>query len=163
MQTTSRKTLGRLIAAIGAACFVVALLISSWQPISQFPNNHPIASQKNVDAKMENFSVIDWGSLPCLVGVTVAIRFNITVQNTGIQNQTGLNVQLKILSNDTATPLENCWYSNDNLTINSKQTGSIEIDYFIDFPTAWGMRDSHQNFSATLTSNGTILDERTLF
>ncbi len=159
----AEQSLGSIISVFGTVCLVLVLLISFWQPLPQF-NPPAILPQKDVDAKIVNFAVIDWGSLPCIVGVIVAIQFNVTVENRGSENLTGLTVHLKILSNDTATPLEGCWYSNYNLTINSGQTVSTEIDFFIDFVNAWTMRDSHQNFSATLiAADGAVLDECRLF
>lgn len=162
----SGKRVGGSIAVAGTVCCIVALLIPYWTQftiVSPPPNDLAFTSQKSIEAKITDFSVIDWGSLPCIIGVTVAIRFNATVQNIGRENLTDLKVSLELLSNDTAKLLDECWYSNYNLTVNSGETDSLEIDYFVDLNTAGAMHSSHQNFSVVLTSNGTVLDKRTLF
>ena len=150
----NKKKLVVIAIIVSIAILVIGLLASIWQ--QPYP-------QKITKAKIIDFTV-DWGSLPPIVGVTMVISFNITVQNIGTENISNLNVDVKMLSNETNTNIEEyLYYYEQNFTLDSGQTTSTKIDFFVDLNAQQQMINSHQNFLATLTSNGTVLDERKLF
>lgn len=148
-----------LFTSIIVLVLVIALFASYW-------NSTTHISKKIVEAKITDFTV-DWGGLPAIVGVTVAISFNVSIKNIGTENISQLNVKLDIVTNDTSSlRIEDnnlYYYDMQNFTLNTGETTSRKIDFFVDLDTQQQMMNSHQNFIATLTSNSTVLDTRQLF
>jgi hypothetical protein len=150
----SRRKILFITVIIGVVALVIGLLASNWQQL------HP---QKITKAKIVGFTV-DWGSLPPIVGTTMAISFNITIKNMGTENISNLNVDVKLLSNQTEDNIHDYLYFYDqNFTVGSGETNSTQVDFFVDLSIQQQMINSHQNFLATLSSNGTLLDEHKLF
>lgn len=82
----------------------------------------------------------------------------------GTENINNLNVNINLLSNQTDDDIQDYLYHYDqNFTVDSGITRSTQVDFFVDLSIQQQMITSHQNFLATLTSNGTVLDERKLF
>ena len=115
--------------------------------------------QPSIEAKITAFT-IDYGSLSPIVGLTMASNFNITIENLGTEEISGLNVTITN-TNDTQNYDYYCW--NQSFTLHQAEVSYIRVELFTGLGSAeWGNL-RYQNFLATLAANGTILDERKLF
>jgi hypothetical protein len=145
------------VVIIALVVLVISLFAFHWNTSIPVP-------KKTVRVEIVDFSITRAG-LPAIVGVTVSISFNLTMRNTGTENISQLNVQLALFNNGTKTVIDesNLFSYPSNFTLNSGETSSKEIVFLVDLITEQQMINSHQNFLATIISNGTVLDERTLF
>jgi hypothetical protein len=141
------------IAAIIVTLLIAAALLST-QNLTPTPK---------IAANITDFSV-DWGSTATIVGVTTAITFNITIQNTGTTNLTNLNINLALLNNQTKPINPDTLYPQQvNFTLTTGETKSTQIDYFINLDNRQHAMQTHQNYQATLTTNNTTLAQRKLY
>ena len=70
------------------------------------------------------------------------------------------------IANDNKTNPDNYSYSNSsdyNFSLALAQSKIIKVYIIADMIRTMEYRDTHQNFLATLTCNGTILDEHKLY
>jgi hypothetical protein len=145
-----------LIIAVFVSILVIALFVSYWDA--------SLIPKRIVKVEVVDFTMIG-GGLPAIVGVIVAINFNLTVRNSGTENVSQLSINIALINNETKAPIgENnlFYYEPNNFTLTSGETSNRKIDFFIDLDTEQQMMASHQNFLATLISNGTVLGERNL-
>jgi hypothetical protein len=91
------------------------------------------------------------------------VFFNLTVQNTGTEDLYGLNITVERIANDSESQYYQCWYHNGTFALRTTESAQIHVELFTDINRWNQMIDLHQNFLATLSVNGTVLDERKLF
>ena len=116
-------------------------------------------------AKITDFSV-KWTPVPTVVGMTSISTFNITVENKGTVELSGLIVTIERIANDNKTNPDDYSYPNSsdyNFSLSSAQSKVISVYIIADMIRTIEYQNSNQNFIATLTSNGTVLDARKLF
>ena len=141
---------------------VISLLVVAWLFILHTNNGIP-QNNEAVQAKITAFTV-NWGGLPPIVGVTMYVSFNLTVQNTGTEDLYGLNITVERIANDSESQYYYWWYyHNGTFALRATESAQIRVELFPDLGSWRQMIDSHQNFLATLSVNGTVLDERKLF
>jgi hypothetical protein len=131
--------------------------------IALFSNNS--FNPQIASAKITDFSV-EWTPFPTVVGVTSISTFNITVENNGTVGLAGLIVTIERIANDNKTNPDDYMYPNSsdyNFSLSLAQSKTINVYIIADMITTMEYRDTHQNFIATLTCNGTILDEHKLY
>jgi hypothetical protein len=96
-----------------------------------------------------------------LVGVTYGILFNVTIQNVGSTNITGATVLVERIANDNETTAF-CSYDTQNVTVlHSGETQIVTACILVNLDNLGKIASS--NFLATLSVNGTVLDECKLF
>jgi hypothetical protein len=115
--------------------------------------------------KITDFSV-NWTPFPTVVGVTSVSTFNITVENNGSVELAGLIVTIERIANDNKTNPDDYMYPNSgdyNFSLSLAQSKTINVYIIANMIRTMEYQNSHQNFLATLSSNGTVLDTRQLF
>jgi hypothetical protein len=139
------------------------LLIPSWF------NHHNTQTPNTNKVKITAFTADMSWNIP--VGVTMAITFNVTVQNIGTNDIDGVNITLERIINKTESLIGSYFYSNENSTyfyengnlgvLHSGEIRKIRVDFFTSLDHYAEVTSS--NFLASLKWNGTVLDERKLF
>jgi hypothetical protein len=116
------------------------------------PTSKP-TSDEVVKAKITNFTSSGWF---CPVGVVMDIVFDVTIQNNGSQNITGLNLLIKrtLLVNDDHSILKTF-----DVPAGEKVSVSYDIGTDIDQYTH-EFRGS--TYTASISLNGVVLDEKTI-
>jgi hypothetical protein len=105
------------------------------------------------------------GGLPPIVGMILALYFNVTVTNNGPENVSPLSIKLELINNGNKTSIDKdlIYYESNNFTLNSGETSVRRVDLLVDLDTEQRIVNSHQNFVATIISNEIVLDERDLY
>jgi hypothetical protein len=150
----NREVLVVVTASIILIIGVIALLGNN------FFNPQTIAS-----AKITDFSV-EWTPFPTVVGVTSISTFNVTVENNGTVELAGLIVTIERIANDNKTNPDDYTYptsSDYNFSLSLVQSKTIKVYIIANMIRTMEYQNSHQNFLATLSSNGTVLDTCQLF
>jgi hypothetical protein len=148
------------IVAIIAILIIGAVGLSNY---SLFRGNN--SNTQAVSARIMDFSV-NWTPLPTVVGMTSISTFNLTVENNGTVPLSGLFVSIERIANDNKTNPDSYSYptsSDYNFSLSIAELRVIKVYIVADMRVTMEYSNSNQNFLATLTSNGTVLDERTLF
>jgi hypothetical protein len=143
---------------VGTVSIILIIVV-----IALFSNsslNPPLASARITDLSVE------WTPFPTVVGVTSVSTFNITVQNNGTVELSGLILSIERMTDDNRTNPDGYSYQNDgdyNFSLSIAESKTINVYIIADMIKTMEYRDTHQNFLATLTCNGTILDEHKLY
>ena len=127
-------------------------------------SNHSFNPQI-ASAKITDFSV-EWTPFPTVVGVTSVSTFNVTVENNGTVGIAGLILSIERVASDNRTNPDSYSYANSgdySFSLSLAQSKAISVYIVADMVRTMEYRDTHQNFLAILTCNGTILDEQKLY
>lgn len=146
-----RRKLVTINAIIAIAAFIMGLFVSSW-----YNSNQTNVSQVHITDFTADMS---WNNP---VGVTMAIVFNVTVQNLGSQNISNAQLIVQRL-NEQNSSASNYYYPLVNLgVIHSGEIRQVRVDFFFGLDRYSEYVSS--NYLAILSINGsTILDARKLY
>ena len=141
-----------LIVSLIIVILVIALFAFYWNT-SQFP-------KETVEAKITDFSA-DLGWYP-IAGVTMIVFFNVTIQNVGNQNISGVQVTVQRLNADNISLVSGNYTMANVGEVNSGETHLVKLDYL--FGLDRYNEYAHSNYIAVLSINGsTVLDEKRLY
>jgi hypothetical protein len=136
---------------------VIVLSVASWLVYYQI--SEPQNQNNTPKAKITAFTA-DMSWRGPVVGVTMDITFNVTVQNIGTNDINGTNITVERITADNDSSI--CSYYIENLTVlHPGETCQIKAFIFTDVSHFYEVTSS--NFLACLKGNGTVLDERKLF
>jgi hypothetical protein len=145
---------------------IIAILIVGVISFSNINNSNPSNTPQAIaSAKIIDFSV-NWTPLPTVVGMTSMSTFNITVENKGTVPLSGLIVTIERIANDNKTNPDDYMYPNSgdyNFSLSLAELKVVKVYIIADMRVTMAYGNSNQNFLATLTSNGTVLDEHKLY
>jgi hypothetical protein len=151
----------RKIVVVAAMGIVAILLIG----VIALSSNNPKTTPQVATAKITDFSV-EWTPFPTVVGVTSVSKFNIIVENNGTVELAGLIMNIERIADDNKTNPDSYSFPNSgdyNFSLFLAQSKVIQVYIITDMVRTMQYRDSNQNFLATLTSNGPVLDSRKLY
>lgn len=136
---------------------IIALSVATWCIHYQLQNH----LNPSLNVKITSF-VVD-GQWNYLGGVTFDRRFNITLENRGPDNITGLVLKVKVFNNNTELNVGNYFvetYENGTIKepLGAGETKKIE-GTLLSQPPLPGVRPN--NVVAIVSLNNTVLDERT--
>jgi hypothetical protein len=136
---------------------VIAILVIASYFLPQ--TNTTIPQTNKAEAKITAFTAdLSWHG--AVVGVTIDMTFNVTVQNVGTIEVNGANITVERISADNDSSI--CSHYTEELSVlhpgETRQIGAYiftDVNHFGEVTTS--------NFLAILSVNGTVLDERRLF
>jgi hypothetical protein len=149
--TFSKRKLIIVIVIVAAIAMIIALLIPSWYNSQQHANVYK--------AEIVSFTA-DTGFYP-IVGVTMILYFNVTVQNIGKGDINSANVTVQRITNGTDTLSEYVYLDENIVTLHSGEIRLIRVTLLTSLDHYGEVASS--NFIASIKLNGAVLDERKLF
>jgi hypothetical protein len=153
----------RKVVLIGTISIIAILIVGA---INFSNNNNPSNTPQAIEsAKITAFSV-EWTPLPTVVGMTSISTFNITIENKGTVPLSGLIVTIERIANDNKTNPDSYSYpssSDYNFSLSLAELKVVKVYIIADMRVTMAYGNSNQNFLATLTSNGTVLDTCKLY
>jgi hypothetical protein len=155
--------MNRRIVMLGVLVITVSLIVGL--AIYSFYNTPQGTKPTEVEAKITDFTV-NWTPLPTVVGMTSISTFNITVENKGTVPLSGLIVTIERIANDNRTNPDSYSYPNSsdyNFSLSIAESKVVKVYIIADMRVTMAYSNSNQNFLATLSSNGTVLDTRKLY
>jgi hypothetical protein len=120
----------------------------------------PRMNQQTPAYKAKIIGFTAYGPYP-IVGVTMIVTFNITVENAGANSIPGLNVTLVRSINGTIDNAAAFDYRNQNFTLRPNETLSILVYYTYNLPQV-NTPTPNEQFLAKLHIGNTVLDEKYL-
>jgi len=153
----------RKVAIITAIIVILIIGAIGLSKYSLFKGNNP--NTQTVSARITDFSV-NWTPLPTVVGMTSISTFNITIENNGTVPLSGLFVSIERIADDNKTNPDIYSYptsSDYNFSLSLAELKEIKVYIIADMRITMEYSNSYQNFLATLTSNGTVLDTCKLY
>lgn len=146
----------RKLLLVAIASILIFLIVVGLVAFLKLYSPNLLSPPPKVEAKITVFTLDNsWGSP--LAGLTMYSCFDLTVENSGNTDVNGLYLTVKSFNESQNYEFE---YYNMNFTLHASEVANIKVGMFTSFDVHNNL--SNQNFLATLTANGIILDECSL-
>jgi hypothetical protein len=145
------------IAIILVFLIAIGLIVfSGHNPLN--PASHP----PKIRAEITAFTV-DYGYGWPIAGMTVDSYLYVTVANLGKEKISGLNITIEAYGNESYQRYSTSFYNmNSTFALDKEENKTIKVYLSTGFGSYESESIGHQDFIVTLTSNGTVIDERSL-